>query len=73
LIEHNLNHLPEGIGKQKTTHMEDIADHAQRAVMAQRWACQPVTSLDNYIVSQAAQQQHHLLSGKAFFAPFADA
>src|SRR3989441_1015470 len=53
--------------------MEDIADHAQRPVMVQRWACQPVLSPDNHIVSQTAQQHHRLLSGKAFFAAFADA
>src|SRR5712692_7186877 len=73
LIEHNLSHLPTGIGQQKATDMKDIAHHAQYPVMLQSWACQPATRPDDHIVSQAAQEHHHLLSGKAFFAAFADA
>ena len=73
LIEHNLNDLPTGISQQKATNMKDIAHHAQGSVVLQGRAGQPVASPDDHIVRQSAQQHHHLLSGKAFFAAFADA
>ena len=73
LIEHNLNDLPTGISQQKATDMKDIAHHAQGSVVLQGRAGQPVASPDDHIVRQSAQQHDHLLSGKAFFAAFADA
>jgi hypothetical protein len=70
---HNLSHLPAGIGQQKATDMKDIAHQTQRPVVVQGWACQLVASPDDHIMRQRAQQHDHLLSGKAFFAAFADA
>ncbi len=52
--------------------MKDITSHAQYAVLMQSPARQPATCPDDDIVSPAAQEHDHLLSGKAFFATFAD-
>jgi hypothetical protein len=64
--------VAQGIKDQKATGMEDIAHHAQDPIVPLPSElgslCQSLASPDDDIVGQAAQQHHHLLRLKAFFA-----